>query len=167
MFRLDSLPLRFITLLACLSLTTFCGCGRMPVDFAVAWRFSREDNWLVDDRYVVYLTVYHTGDQSICGKYIVRAYGDVYGTGGEDDGTTDNYDESAEAVMEPGEASGSTFYYYVDDPELKENNLSIDEIKQATDMQFQIRFVPSSSEQRVHETSTSFTVSGGSGHFEK
>lgn len=155
-------------LLLSVNLFTIPGCdalAKKPASLAAVWSFQREDNWISDDRYRIVLTVYHTEPQSISGHYIVRAYGDVFGVGGQDNGTTDNYDESPEMTMEPGEGGGFSCFYYINDPDLRKNNISVETVKMVTDMRFKINFVPSASESRVTATESTIAVSDGEGKF--
>ena len=135
-----------------------------------SWYFQRDDNLIDDDRYVVRIDIFHDAAQTINGKYIVRAYGDVFGQGGQESSDTygDNYDETDFKAFPPGSANAASFMYYINDPALAgSNNLSPEQAKAFADMTITIDFIPASTNEPYRGSSSTFIIAGGKGAFKE
>ena len=154
---------RNITLVSSLCTILFGGCApKKEVGTVCEFQTLRQDNLLIDDRYILECKFYHRKTRSIEGKYIVRAYGDVFGNGGEENQQADNYDESSSQVFAPGKANAFAVHYYINDPELKANNLSVDQVMQATDIRIEMEFTPTGDSAKTFKRETNtFLLNGG------
>lgn len=141
----------------CLALCLGCNQRQdLPIKFS--YRFERQDNMFGEDQYYIDVSVYHAAQQSVQGRYIVRAYGDVTGEGGAQGSAGDNYDESIEAVLQPGSGNAMRCYYYIDHPEFRESNLDPEELKGKVFLFFNVVFKPASSETSYRETNSVFSL---------
>lgn len=134
---------------------------RKQVPLAASYGWDREDNLLVDDKYRITITIYHTAPNPISGRVIIRAYGDVFGEGGEESPGADNYDFGDLANAPPGESGGYTALYYVNNPALRANNLPAETVKTNATMRFHVDFQPASSEKDWRPTTWKFEIRKG------
>jgi len=135
--------------------------GKREVSLKANYHIDREDNLFINDRYRVHLNVYHEEPAAITGKYIVRAYGDVFGAGGqENEGVGDNYDESPIATIPPGDAAAIHPFYYINDTALRGDDLSSDVAQKAVDMKIEVEFIPAPDDPKYRRTLRKFTASG-------
>jgi hypothetical protein len=140
--------------------------GKKTLPLAITWHWDREDNIFIDDRYRVHLNIYHTAQHSVAGKYVVRAHGDVFGEGGQENGeAADNYDESDFLTFAPGRANGYRVFFYVNDPELASNNLPSEKVKELTNMEFEIEFMPSPDDPTWRLSRKKLVVRNGEGNW--
>ena len=150
--------LRFALLFAVVVMS-ISGCesarnfGKRHVKIASLAYVEREDNLLIDDRYWLRVVVFHEEPNSVKGRYIVRAFGDVFGGGGQaNTNLGDNYDETSDAALEPGLASATRLIYYINNPAVMRNNLDPDVVKKSVNMRIEIEFIPLSGEPTYKRT---------------
>ncbi len=140
--------------------------GKKKLPLTISYGYSREDNIFSDDRYRIHLNVYHTAPVSVAGKYVVRAYGDVFGAGGQENASDgDNYDGSEFLTFAPGSANGFEVFYYVNDPELAGNNLPSAKVEEVANMEFHISFTPSPDDPTWGPAASKFVVANGEGNW--
>jgi hypothetical protein len=157
------------TLLLILILSPIIGCegvrdfGKRDVKLAALAYVDREDNFLVDDRYRLNVVVFHEEPNSIKGKYVVRAYGDVFGEGGQVNPILgDNYDETTVSIMDPGRAGGMRWFYYINNPAVVQNNLDPDVVKAYVNMRIEIDFIPMVDDAKYKMTAATVQYARGS-----
>ena len=143
--------------------------GKRELPLRISWYFSREDlPWpFYDDYYRVHLSFYHEAPNSVAGKYVVRAFGDVYGEGGqENEGVGDNYEESEFLTFAPGKANAFEAVYYINNPSLKTNDIPPKKVKEVANIVLTVEFIPSSDDPSYRRSVSKFVISNGDGNFE-
>lgn len=134
---------------------------RKEVPLAVAYGWERDDNLLGNDQYKLNVTIYHKALNPISGRVIVRAYGDVYGKGGEDAPNAHNYYFSDLVNAQPGRSGGFDASFYIKNPALQQDNLPNDFIKTHASMRFAVEFQPADSEKNWKTSSWNFEIRNG------
>lgn len=134
---------RFSIWLGLLVVLAAVGCNRPPqIPLKALVLAVRDDNWLDNDQYYLELIVYHGHSAPVSGTLTARAYGDVFDAGGEETLNGDNYDLIEWTAVSPGSANGTLLWYYIDDPELKQNDLTDEVVNQHADVAIVVEFQP-------------------------
>ncbi len=141
--------------------------GENPFDFrkevplAVAYGWERDDNLLDNDQYKLNVQIYHKALNPISGRVIIRAYGDVYGKGGEDAPSAHNYYFTDLVNAQPGQSGGFGASFYINNPALQQDNLPSDFIKTHVTMRFVVEFQPADFEKAWKASSWNFEIRNG------
>lgn len=141
---------------------------KQEASLSVQWWVDREDNLLISDRYRLHVEIHHQEPSAVTGKYIVRAYGDVFGAGGQQNaGIGSNYDESPGGAIPPGDANAYRVFYYINDPALLGDNLPVETVRKSVDMTVEMEFVPAADDPKYQKTVRKLVVSGGAGTLQR
>lgn len=148
------------------------GCGEIEkyqerqkpeLPISATFAIERDDNLLEDDRYFIKLSIYHEAPQSVNGRFIVKAFGDVFGNGGQESSDTygDNYDETDVMTIAPGSGNATRVHYYINDPNIVGNDLDPADIRKYADMRITVDFIPSSTDSPYRQTQAIFPIVAG------
>jgi hypothetical protein len=140
--------------------------NREPVPIQFSVQLVREGTgWKIweNGKFRFNVSIYHSAANPISGRVIIRAYGDVFGKGGENTPEAENYKFKDIVNAPPGESGGFTTFFYIKNP-LLDDDVPMD-IKMAraknSKMQFYTEFQPSDSETHWKKTTTRFEMRDG------
>jgi hypothetical protein len=135
---------------------------RKTVPLRCARSYTRDNGVNGSNRYVFQLEIFHRADVPLSGRYIVRAFGDVFGNGGENSPEGSNYAFLDVVNDLPGESGGIKTRFYVNNAFLKNYGLDSEFVEATAFMKIQAEFIPSgSSEKDWKKTFWEFEVNKG------
>lgn len=107
------------------------------------------------------VTIYHTQPNPVSGRVIIRAYGEVFGTGGQSSDEANNYHFADLIDAPPGEGGGAKATFYINNPELRGNGIPAEKIKSAATMRFVVVYQPAVTEKIWKKTTWNCEIRQG------
>ena len=127
----------------------------LPVTFKEA--IYRDDNLLDNDSYKQYIYIYHKSPNPVSGRFIIRAFGDVFGNGGE--GSNYKFFDIVDSL--PGIDISNNTYFLINNPALRQDNIPDETIEKNTTMRLKIEFQPVASEKEWKATTWTLEINKG------